>query len=85
MPARRPGAAAQKSASQRLWARSPSQRRARSPASAAGGWCTSEACGKNGGMVFGKITSATTPSASSSARRRSLSQLRPASSPSRSS
>ena len=34
MPARRPGAVAQKSASQRLWARSPSQRRSRSPASA---------------------------------------------------
>ncbi len=32
MPARRPGAAAQKSASQRLWARRPAQRRSRSPA-----------------------------------------------------
>ena len=71
MPARRPGAAAQKSASQRLCACRPAQRSSRSPASAAGGWCTSDAFGKNGGIVFGKMTSATMPSASSSRRRRS--------------
>ena len=39
IPSRRPGAAAQKSASQRLWARSPAQRSSRSP-SVAPGTCT---------------------------------------------
>ena len=50
-PARRPGAAAQKSASQRLWARSPAQRCSYSSRDGAG--AISEALGKNGGMVFG--------------------------------
>jgi hypothetical protein len=75
-PARRPGVAAQKSASQRLWAWSPAQRRSRSPDVAGGGWFSSEGAGKNGGIVLGKMTSPTMPSASSSASRRSLSQLR---------
>jgi hypothetical protein len=48
---------------------------------APGGCSTREPFGKNGGTVFGKITSATTPSASISARRRSELQLRSASSP----
>ena len=69
MPARRPGAWQQKSASQRLCACRPAQRLVevavgRRPAAAR----TSEPLGKNGGTVFGKTTSATTPSASSSAQ-----------------
>ena len=43
-----------------------------------GGAVTSEPLGKNGGMVLGKTTSATMPSASSSAMRRSEFQLRSA-------
>src|SRR5262245_52910506 len=81
MPARRPGAWLQKSASQRLWAWSPAQRRSRSPSVAPGGWCTSDTLGKNGGFVLGKMPSATTPSASISRRRRSELQLRSASAP----
>src|SRR5262249_38579423 len=73
-PARRSGACAHQSASQRLWARIPASRR--SNALAEGGRATSEAEGKNGGTVFGKITSPTMPSASSSAMRRSWSQFR---------
>ena len=45
MPARRPGAAAQKSASHRLWARRPAQRSARSPSLAPGTWAFSEGSG----------------------------------------
>jgi hypothetical protein len=41
-----------------------------------GGAANSTKLGKNGGTVFGKITSPTTPSCSSSFQRRSLSQLR---------
>ncbi len=55
MPARRPGASAQKSASQRLWACSPAQRRSASAAVTAGGWAVREVLGKNGGTVFGKM------------------------------
>ena len=66
MPARRPGVRAQKSASQRLWACSPAQRSSRSWASAGGAWVTSAPPGKNGGIVFGKMTSAAMPSASRS-------------------
>lgn len=82
-PARRPGASAQKSASQRLWAWSPAQRIVYS--AAVGGCAIREALGKNGGMVLGKTTSATMPSASSSARRRAEFQLRSAVSARRSS
>jgi hypothetical protein len=53
MPARRPGVCEQKSASQRLWARRPAQRRSTSPWSADGGWNVSDDFGKKGGMVFG--------------------------------
>ena len=53
MPARRPGASAQKSTSQRLWACSPAQRRSASAAVTAGGWAVSDDFGKNGGTVFG--------------------------------
>ena len=81
MPARRPGAWPQKSASQRLCARSPAQRRSRSPSVAPGGWCTSDTFGKNGGTVLGKTTSATTPSCPISRSRRSELQLRSASVP----
>jgi len=76
MPARRPGAAAQKSASQRLCACSPAQRRSMSAVVTAGGWAVSEAFGKNGGTVLGKTTSPTMPSASCWELRISLSQLR---------
>lgn len=82
-PARRPGAAAQKSASQRLWARRPAQRRRNS--SAVGAGAIREPDGKNGGMVFGKTTSATMPSSSSSAIRRPEFQFLSAVSASRSS
>ena len=85
IPARRPGASAQKSAIHRLWACRPAHLAWRSAAEVGGGWSVSEALGKKGGMVFGKTTSATTPSASSSASRRVLSQLRSASGPFRSS
>ena len=81
MPARRPGAWPQKSASHRLCACSPAHRLARSPSVAPGGWFTRETLGKNGGIVLGKITSATTPSASISRSRRSELQLRSASAP----
>ena len=67
-PARRPGAAAQKSASQRLCACSPAHRCSYSAAVGAG--VTSAPDGKNGGIVFGNSTSATMPSASSSASAR---------------
>lgn len=79
----RPGACAQKSASQRLWARRPAQRCSYSAREGAG--AISEAEGKKGGMVLGKTTSATMPSASSSARRRAEFQLRSAVSARRSS
>ncbi len=82
-PARRPGASAQNSASQRLCAWSPAQRIVYS--AAVGGWAISEALGKNGGMVLGKRTSATMPSASSSDSRRAEFQLRSAVSARRSS
>lgn len=82
-PARRPGAAAQKSASQRLWARSPAQRCSNSAAVGAG--AIRDAEGKKGGTVFGKTTSATMPSSSSSARRRPEFQFRSAVSARRSS
>ena len=81
MPARRPGASAQKSAIQRLCACSPAQRASRSPALAGGGWSPRLALGKNGGTVLGKMTSATMPSDSSSVSRRFESQLRSPSGP----
>ena len=46
--------------------------------SAVGGRAITAPVGKNGGTVFGKMTSPTTPSASSSRKRRSSSQLRSA-------
>ena len=64
MPARRSGASLQKSTSQRLWARIPASRCSYS--SGGGGWANSTKLGKNGGTVFGKITSPTIPSASCS-------------------
>ena len=73
-PARRPGAWAQKSASQRLWAWMPAQRRSYS--ASVGGRATRLPSSKKGGTVLGKSTSAVMPSASFSARRRSESQLR---------
>ena len=76
MPARRPGVRAQKSASQRLCACRPAQRSSRSCASIGGACVTSAPPGKNGGIVFGKMTSAAMPSASRSRMRRSESQLR---------
>ncbi len=82
-PARRPGASAQKSAIQRLCAWSPAQRSSYS--AAVGGCAIREAFGKKGGMVLGKTTSATMPSASSSASRRREFQLRSAVSARRSS
>lgn len=82
-PARRPGASAQNSASQRLCARSPAQRCSNS--SRVGAGAIREAEGKNGGMVLGKTTSATIPSVSSSRNRRPEFQLRSAVSASRSS
>ena len=74
MPARRSGWFAHQSASQRLCARSPAQRSSRS--AGLGGRATSAPVGKNGGTVFGNTISATWPSASRSAMRRSSSQLR---------
>ena len=62
MPARRSGYWPQKSSSQRLWARTPARRCSYS--SGVGGAANSTKLGKNGGTVFGKITSPTTPSAS---------------------
>ncbi len=73
-PARRPGAWAQKSASHRLWAWIPAQRRSYS--ASVGGSATRLPSSKNGGTVLGNSTSAVIPSASFSARRRSESQLR---------
>ena len=55
----------------------PSGARRRRPTGGASSWL--RAIGANGGWVFGKITSATQPSASCSRRRRSLFQLRSAS------
>ena len=70
MPARRSGASEQKSASQRLCALMPAHRSSYS--SLVGGRATTMPVGKNGGTVFGKITSATWPSA----QRRESSQFR---------
>lgn len=50
-PARRSGDSEQKSASQRLWARSPAQRSSSSRA-VSGGGAARLACGKNGGTVL---------------------------------
>jgi hypothetical protein len=83
MPARRPGVSAQKSTIQRLCAFSPAHRNSYS--SAAGGRASRFPDGKKGGIVFGKSTSATTPSSSSSRNRAALSQLRYAKSARRSS
>ena len=74
MPARRSGCSATKSTIQRLWARMPARRCSYS--SGVGGCANSTKLGKNGGTVLGKMTSPTTPSASWSALRRSVSQLR---------
>ena len=82
MPARRPGVSAQKSASQRLCAFSPSQRSSCSPA--LGGRAVRLLDGKNGGMVLGYSNSAARPSRLVSSRRRAESQLRYAVSPRRS-
>ena len=82
MPARRSGCVEHHSASHRLWARRPARRSSNS--AAPGEVATSPPIGKNGGMVLGYTTSATTPSASRSAVRRALSQFRSASSRSRS-
>ena len=83
MPARRPGASWQKSTIQRLCAFSPAHRRSYSSGDGCG--ATRFPDGKNGGMVLGNSTSATTPSASSSAIRRLLLKLRSKSEPCRSS
>ena len=82
IPARRSGYSAHQSASQRLCARIPASRSSKS--SGDGGRASNAMLGKNGGTVFGKMTSATVPSASSSAIRRSLFQLRSRSEPCRS-
>ncbi len=73
-PARRPGACAQNSASQRLWAWIPAHRRSYSDS--VGGNATRLPSSKKGGTVLGNSTSAVIPSASFSASRRSESQLR---------
>ncbi len=73
MPARRPGACAQKSTIQRLCAWRPAHRSSYS--ASVGGIATRLELGKNGGIVFGNRISATMPSASRSRRRSSLSQF----------
>ena len=83
MPARRPGARRRSRPASGCGRAARPTRRSRS-SGVAGGWAMSRPVGKNGGTVFGKITSATRPSASSSAKRRSLSQLRVRPSPCRS-
>ena len=75
IPARRSGHSATKSTSHRLWARMPA-RRCRYSSPSRGGGAKSTKLGKNGGIVFGKSTSATTPSDSMSDHLRSESQLR---------